>query len=219
MRPNDMRPNDMRRLADNALGRTGRVAVLLLASMIGASALADTRSSVAVLGVELIDTSPAVTQDRERARLQLVQHEIRQQLTQHGYPVIDAQRTEQLVRGVRQSEYLHQCNGCELELGAELSADWVLIGWIQKVSNLILNLNVVVLDVRSGADVAAGFVDLRGNTDESWRRATRYLMTRIVLKRMQLNEHRGHPLEPRAATRKRTPRRNPAHAEDGVSPV
>jgi hypothetical protein len=46
--------------------------------------------------------------------------------------------------------------------------------WIQKVSNLILNIN---LEVRSetGATRYRGSVDIRGNTDESWLRGVRRL--------------------------------------------
>ena len=46
--------------------------------------------------------------------------------------------------------------------------------WVQKVSNLILNIN---LEVRSeaGAIRYRGSVDIRGNTDESWLRGVRRL--------------------------------------------
>lgn len=46
--------------------------------------------------------------------------------------------------------------------------------WVQKVSNLILNIN---LEVRSaaGATRYRGSVDIRGNTDEAWLRGVRRL--------------------------------------------
>lgn len=46
--------------------------------------------------------------------------------------------------------------------------------WVQKVSNLILNIN---LEVRSenGVTRYRGSVDIRGNTDESWLRGVRRL--------------------------------------------
>jgi hypothetical protein len=59
------------------------------------------------------------------------------------------------------------------------------VGWVQKVSNLILNLNVLVRDVGTGANIATAFVDLRGNTDKSWARATDYLLDTILLERLQ----------------------------------
>jgi hypothetical protein len=46
--------------------------------------------------------------------------------------------------------------------------------WVQKVSSLILNIN---LEVRSETGVLRyrGSVDIRGNTDESWLRGARRL--------------------------------------------
>ena len=52
---------------------------------------------------------------------------------------------------------------------------------MQKVSNLILNLNLQVRDVAGGAIVAAGTVDIRGNTDKSWRRGVLYLLEHRIL--------------------------------------
>jgi hypothetical protein len=47
---------------------------------------------------------------------------------------------------------------------------------VQKVSNLILNITLVVRDVGTGQVINAGSVDLRGNTDESWSRGLSYLL-------------------------------------------
>jgi len=52
---------------------------------------------------------------------------------------------------------------------------------VQKVSNLILNMNVYIADVKSGRTVLTKSVDLRGNTDESWSRSLRYLVKNSVL--------------------------------------
>ena len=53
---------------------------------------------------------------------------------------------------------------------------------MQKVSNLILNINLQVRDVGTGRLVAAGSVDIRGNTDESWRRGVAYLLEHRILR-------------------------------------
>ena len=68
------------------------------------------------------------------------------------------------------------CNGCELDLARELGAQQVAYGWVQKVSNLILNVNLVFEDATTGQVLRAGSVDIRGNTDESWTRGLRYLI-------------------------------------------
>jgi len=52
---------------------------------------------------------------------------------------------------------------------------------VQKVSNLFLNINIYLRDVHTGRLIAAMSADLRGNTDESWSRATRYLVRNRLL--------------------------------------
>ena len=47
---------------------------------------------------------------------------------------------------------------------------------MQKVSNLILNVNLVIEDAATGRPLRAGSVDIRGNTDKSWQRGLRYLL-------------------------------------------
>ena len=55
----------------------------------------------------------------------------------------------------------------------------LLHGWGQKVSNLILNINVYMEDAESGKIKFARSVDIRGN-DESWRRGLDYLLQLFV---------------------------------------
>ena len=52
---------------------------------------------------------------------------------------------------------------------------------MQKVSNLILNMNVYIEDVATKKMLLVSSVDLRGNTDESWSRSLVYLVKNSVL--------------------------------------
>ena len=54
-------------------------------------------------------------------------------------------------------------------------------GTVQKVSNLILNMNIYVRDASSGATLAAMSADMRGNTDESWSRTLDWLIRNRLL--------------------------------------
>ena len=103
-------------------------------------------------------------------------------------------------------QYLHACNGCERRIARDLGADWVAVGWIQFVSYLILNLNVMVIDVETGAPVARAFVDLRGSTDRSWRRATTYLLDNILVERLAgAGRFRDSPTALRSSARETSP--------------
>ena len=76
---------------------------------------------------------------------------------------------------------LQACGGCEVALARQLGADLVITGTVQKVSNLILNINFYLHDVHTGQLVTAMSADMRGNTDESWTRAADYLLRNRLL--------------------------------------
>jgi hypothetical protein len=82
---------------------------------------------------------------------------------------------------------MRTCNGCDVGLASQEGARISVTGWVQKVSNLILNITVVARDVPTGRVIEAGSVDIRGNTDESWSRGLSYLL-----------RNRLHPAEWRA---------------------
>jgi len=68
-----------------------------------------------------------------------------------------------------------------VQLALKLGADLAMTGVVQKVSALILNINIYVRDTQSGQLIASMSVDLRGNTDESWSRAMNYLLRNRLL--------------------------------------
>ena len=55
--------------------------------------------------------------------------------------------------------------------------------WVQKVSELILNLNVQIYDIKAQKVVFSKSVDMRGNEDQSWTRAVHYLVRDMAEKR------------------------------------
>jgi len=77
--------------------------------------------------------------------------------------------------------YLYNCNGCDVDIGRAAGADLVMTGWVQKVSNLILNINATVRRTDTGAEVGGGSVDMRNDTDDSWRSAALYLVEHALL--------------------------------------
>ncbi len=76
----------------------------------------------------------------------MVDQELRLRLAASGrYELID---TAPAAAEVARAGYWHSCNGCEAPIAATLGADLALVGWVQKVSNLILNLNLTIRDAR-----------------------------------------------------------------------
>ena len=173
-----------------SLGRRGGalLAAVLLALPAPALQSAEPAKRVAVLDIELLKADYLPDPDRitseERQRLDMIAALIRDRLRVEGYDPVPAAQTRAAIQAADPGQYLHACNGCEQDIARELGADWVAVGWIQFVSYLILNLNVMVVDVESGAPVARAFVDLRGNTERSWRRATTYMLDHILVERL-----------------------------------
>ena len=74
------------------------------------------------------------------------------------------------------------CYGCELRMAEKLNADYVLVGVVQKVSNLIISMNLVMRDVKTQNVVRARAVDVRSNTDELWLRGMNYILKNTFFK-------------------------------------
>ena len=60
-------------------------------------------------------------------------------------------------------------------MARKVGAQVAVTGLVQKVSNLILNINLAITDVATGQVLAAQTVDIRGDTDESWTRGLNFL--------------------------------------------
>jgi hypothetical protein len=154
------------------------VLALSLVSSAGASA----ESTLLILDFEFIeDMHDPRTVEADQNRLQLANQELRKQLELcPAVSFADPAPAEAAIALARSRvQYLHRCNGCGEEIGRAANAQYVLLPWVQKVSNLILNLNAEIHDVATDKVVAVRSVDLRGNTDRGWLRGTKALATRL----------------------------------------
>ncbi|HET7849564.1 MAG TPA: DUF3280 domain-containing protein [Pseudolabrys sp.] len=139
---------------------------------------AATRPTVAVFDFELVDTSleGAVNgspRADEKARLAEVSERLRRWLEQSGKAnVADISP----VSARAHAAHLRECGGCDADLARQVGAQLSITGTVQKVSNLILNMNIYVRDVTTGRTIAAMSADMRGNTEESWMRTLDWLI-------------------------------------------
>ncbi len=166
----------------------GGLAALLIWHTFSALAFAATEPvTIVVFDAELVDTSaegeiygenPAQTQ-----RLAMITSQLREGLQNSGqYTVVDlAPAADELAEMRSSVRYLYECNDCELEIARALGTGQSAVVWVQKVSNLILNLNMVIKDAETGAVVKTAFVDIRGNTDRSWEHGANYMLKRRLL--------------------------------------
>jgi hypothetical protein len=159
-----------------------RVALLLsmLASLVPLHAAEPPK--LAVFDFEMIDSSlPGQfygPQADEHDRLLRVGDLVRKELGESSkFQIVDIAP----VNAAAHQSNLQACGGCDVKLAQQLNADLDITGVVQKVSNLILNINIYLRDVHTGRLVTAVSADMRGNTDESWSRATRYLIRERLL--------------------------------------
>jgi hypothetical protein len=146
------------------------------------SAAAAPARSVALLNVQFLndheDLEP--TTPAERTRIGLVESVFKTKLEASGrytFVSIPAEAAAKIAAGPE----VGACGGCELGYGKQLGADTVAWIVIQKVSDLILNMNVYMADVGTGKLAFVHSVDIRGDTDESWTRGVTYLVKNYLL--------------------------------------
>ncbi|MDE2380354.1 DUF3280 domain-containing protein [Bradyrhizobium sp.] len=156
-------------------------ALLLAASLLTSSAALADPPKLAVFDFELIDTSlpgEVYGSKPELERTQRVGDQLRKALAESGrFRLLDIAP----VSAAAHASNLQACGGCDVRLAEQLGADLEITGVVQKVSNLILNLNIYLRDVHTGHLVTVASADMRGNTDESWSRAMSYLVKNRLL--------------------------------------
>ena len=131
--------------------------------------------TVAFAGFSLLNTSLEPTSEAEKARLTMIDTELRALLSKSGrYRLVDL--PPDAAADAKTHPDVSSCGGCQLKWGRAAGTELVLWGTVQKVSNLILNINVYLDDVQTGRKVLGTSVDIRGNTDETWRHGIRYLV-------------------------------------------
>jgi hypothetical protein len=128
----------------------------------------------AVFDFELANLGSQEPTDADKARLKPLSDQLRSLLKESArYAIVS---TDPVREDVAKGSNLRRCNGCAEEYAKKLGADVAITGEIQKVSNLILNINVYVKDLRSGKPEQAYSVDIRGDNDVSFDRGIKYLV-------------------------------------------
>jgi len=160
------------------------IAVLMAVTLaFHAQARSSAPRSIAFLGVVFQNDNEGLepTSDEERARVTALEKQFVTSLQRSGkYAVLPV--APELRAKIAAGQTLGACSGCEITYGKEAKAQDVAWIEVQKVSNLILNMNVYIGNVETGVYDFKHSVDIRGNTDESWRRSLKYLLDNYLFK-------------------------------------
>ena len=155
---------------------------IFIALMLATTTASADPPKLAVFDLELLDTSLQGeiygARADEHDRLVRAGDQLRKGLAESGkFQIVDIAPVNAAAHGSN----LQACGGCDVRFAQQLSADLFMTGVVQKVSNLILNINLYLRDAHSGQLVTAASTDMRGNTDESWSRTMSYLIRNRLL--------------------------------------
>jgi hypothetical protein len=155
----------------------GLAIALFISSPVAAEPL-----KAAIFDFELLDTSLQGEikgpQADEQRRLKDVTDQLRKGLAEAGkFVIVDISP----VNAAAHASNLQSCGGCDVDYARQLGADLAITGVVQKVSALILNMNIYLRDTQTGQLIAGMSADFRSNTDESWSRTMSYLLRNRLL--------------------------------------
>jgi hypothetical protein len=178
----DMAAAAKRRFAPIGAARGLTGLAIALCSLLWHVGSASAAQRAAVFDFELIDTSleGAVHGARadEQERLARTSDHLRRRLAEsERFVVVDVAP----VAAEARASNLQACGGCDVRLARKLGAELAITGTVQKVSNLILNMNIYLRDAETGRLLQEMSADFRGNTDESWDRALAWLLRNRLL--------------------------------------
>lgn len=157
--------------------------LLLAASFIAGAAHASGKVAVFEFELQHGDLVPGAPQNRaaEDNRLKMISERLRDHLATSGFEVVDTTP----FAGKAAAANLQACGNCADGFARELGADYAFTGVVYKVSELVLSMGVMVHEAATSRPMTSAVVDLRGNTDESWRRAVDYLYRNVLSARLE----------------------------------
>jgi len=139
-----------------------------------------TPQKVAFVGFRIINDAIEPVSEAEKNRAKLLDRIFVVQLQKTGrfeFVPIPKAIAEEIDKG----PFIGECNGCEIDYGKKVGADLFAWGTIQKVSNLILNLNVYMESIQSRQLTYIKSVDIRGNNDRSWTKGLEWMLKYYML--------------------------------------
>jgi hypothetical protein len=161
--------------------RFSLISALLLAPMAALAQPAPPPGTATWFGLHYIDTSTegAINGVRadETARIAMVEDFIAEDLTGRGFALTPppAEAVAGILNPVRS-------NGADTKIARGMGSDYAIAGEVQKVSNLIQSVNLTLRDAETGETVRAGSVEIRGNTDDAFRRGYSYLLRNVIFR-------------------------------------
>lgn len=140
-------------------------------------------ATVAFLGIHLADKSVDMAHaggtEADLARVALLEQTVRDRLVAEGMASVDL---APVAGTLARTSNPARCNGCDIRMGQSLGARYVMEGEMQKITDRMLLLNVLIRDTTDGTMVRGRSVNIRENTDDGWLRGLRYVLDNGIFK-------------------------------------
>jgi hypothetical protein len=150
-----------------------RLITLLIVLLIPAFPAGAT-SRAAVFDIELQDTSGEPNSPAQAERIRATTRALRRTLAETGrYEPVDLSDDAERITGLG---FQRSCVTCFLDLARERGAEVAVFSTVNKVSTLILSMEIKVLAVEGGREIARGTADIRGDNDRAWQRGMEWLV-------------------------------------------
>jgi hypothetical protein len=109
----------------------------------------------------------------EQRRLAASLEQLRGLIAAEGrYEIVDI---APFAKEIEEAAPLYDCNGCELDLAKKIGSDVAVVSVVDKASDTLLNMQINIVNVATGATLKRGSVVIQGNTDEAWARAVKWI--------------------------------------------
>jgi hypothetical protein len=106
-------------------------------------------------------------------RLQLIADELKSLMQKDGkYQVVDLSSK---AKEIEAASPFYKCDGCEVPIAKEAGADIAVTGYVEKLSDAAINLQLVARDTQTGKPTKTMSALINGNTDDLWLHGIRYL--------------------------------------------
>lgn len=115
----------------------------------------------------------AKPKDYDIARMKLIADELKSLMEKSGkYEVVDL---TPYAADIEKASPFNKCDGCETEIAKKAGAELAITGFVDKLSDALISLQVFARDVATGEMKKTMSAEVRGNTDELWLHGIRYL--------------------------------------------
>ncbi len=155
-----------------------RVLLIIVFATLPGSATALQSERLVVLPFEIVDNTPVSGgEDRNEKMLDKLTNFIAETIDNEGiFKVVSQSQVNQAVDDAQLGTYIHTCNQCEYDLAKKVQGDKVMIGWIYKMSILVLTMHIEIKDVENERTLISKAYDFRGDNEKAWLRAARYMV-------------------------------------------